>query len=173
MIPISWKQVKSWHCINCGKCCRGYQVVLQFNEWVNLIRNYGVTTTKPVLNMLCLERKSDGTCFFLNRFLDTYICGLQHNKPKACKLWPFKIFSKPKFGRPREAFYRYHNRNFFIYVDSECAGLNFGKPIPEFAYKTLPEFIEIALGLREKQLNSTAKINLVPTRAPQILQRIF
>ena len=79
-------------------------------------------------------------------------------KPKACKLWPFKILSRPEFGRPNEASYKYEDRKFFVYVDPACIGIWWGKPTQEFAYRTMPELIEIALGLREKQYYSTSKI---------------
>jgi len=158
MIPVSWRNVKSWNCVECGMCCKDYKVVLDFNEWVNIVRNYGVETTKPGVSKLFLEKKSDGNCCFLTNLGDNCLCGLQYMKPKACKIWPFKIFSSPKFGIPREAVYRYRNNNVYIYVDPACTGLRFGKPTQEFTYRTLPEFIEVAVGLRENQFHSTSKI---------------
>lgn len=83
-------------------------------------------------------------------------------KPKACKLWPFKILSIPKFGRPNEAIYKYKNRNFFVYVDPSCMGIRWGKPTPEFTYRTLTELVEIATGLREKQYYSMSRIPYRP-----------
>ena len=79
-------------------------------------------------------------------------------KPKACKLWPFKILLEPKFGRPNEAAYKYGDKNFFVYVDPSCIGIRWGEPKPEFTYRTLTELVEIAMGLREKQYYSTSKI---------------
>jgi hypothetical protein len=108
---------------------------------------------------------SDGTCIFLTKLGDTGVCGLQHMKPRACKIWPFKIFHRPSYGIPREALYRYWGRNFFVYVDPACMGFNWGKPTPEFKYRTLPEFIDVALGLREKQFHSTSKIPYQPPYA--------
>jgi len=162
MIPVSWRNVKSWNCIDCGVCCRDYQVVLDFNEWVKIVRNYGVEATKPGISKLYLGKRSDGSCIFLTKLGDSYFCGLQNMKPKACKIWPFKIFSRPKYGTPREALYTYRGRNFFVYVDPACIGLSWGKPSQEFKYRTLPEFIEIAAGLREKQFHSTSKIPYRP-----------
>jgi len=83
-------------------------------------------------------------------------------KPLACKIWPFKIFLDPKFGSPNEALYRYRDRNFFVYVDPACTGLSWGKPTPEFKYKKLPEFIDVAMGILKKQLYSTSKIKFQP-----------
>jgi Fe-S-cluster containining protein len=158
MIPIPWRYVGSWNCVACGMCCKGYRVVLGFNEWVGIIRKYGVGVTQPGLSRFYLGKKGDGTCIFLTKLYDTWLCGLQDMKPKACKLWPFKILSRPEFGRPNEASYKYKDRNFFVYVDPACTGIWWGKPTQEFAYRTMPELIEIALGLREKQYYSTSKI---------------
>lgn len=158
MIPVPWRHVESWTCIACGRCCKGYDVSLRFNEWVNIVRNYGAGFTEPRIDRLCLRKKQDGTCIFLYSFLDRWLCGLQEMKPRACKLWPFKIYDKPKYGRPREAFYTRWGKKFFIYVDPFCMGLRWGDPTQEFTQKTLPEFVEIALGLREKQHYSTSDI---------------
>jgi Fe-S-cluster containining protein len=162
MIPVSWRNVKSWNCIDCGACCRDYQVVLDFNEWVKIVRNYGVEATKAGVSKLYLRKKSDGTCIFLTKLGDTFLCGLQHMKPKACKIWPVKIFFRPKFGMPRDALYRYRDRNFFVYLDPACLGLSWVKPSREFKYRILSEFIEIVAGLHEKQFHSTSKIRYRP-----------
>ena len=162
MIPVSWRNVKSWNCIDCGACCRDYQIVLDFNEWVKIVRNYGVEATKPGLSKLYLRKKSDGTCIFLTKLGDTFLCRIQHMKPKTCKIWPFKIFFRHKFGIPREALCRHRDRNSFVYVDPTCLGLRWGKPSQEFKYRILTEFIEIAAGLRENQFHSTSKIQYRP-----------
>jgi len=80
-------------------------------------------------------------------------------KPIACKLWPFKIHGKPKFGRPNEASYTYRGKKLFIYVDPSCIGIRWGNPTHKFTYKVMPELVEIALGMREKQYYSTSKIH--------------
>jgi len=162
MMPIPWRYVESWNCIACGICCKGYQVVLGFNEWVNLVRTYGVGVTQPGIDKFYLGKKGDGTCIFLYKFFDTWLCGLQDTKPKACKLWPFKILSKPEFGRPNEAAYKYGDKNFFVYVDPSCIGVRWGKPTSEFTYRALTELVEIATGLREKQYYSTSRIPYRP-----------
>jgi Fe-S-cluster containining protein len=162
MIPVPWRYVESWDCIACGMCCKGYQVVLRFNEWVNIIRKYGVGVTQPGISQFYLGKKGDGTCIFLTKLYDNWLCGLQNMKPKACKLWPFKILSRPRFGRPNEAVYKDGDRKLFIYVDPACIGTRWGKPTQEFTYRILPEFVEIALGLHEKQYYSTSKISYNP-----------
>jgi len=159
MVPIPWSYVKSWGCIACGICCKGFDVVLGFNEWVNIVRTYGAGVTEPGISKLYLKRRGDGTCLFLYQLFDVWLCGLQHMKPRACMLWPFKIHDKPKFGRPNEAAYNYRDRKLFIYVEPSCIGIRWGTPTPELVHKTIPELIEIALGLREKQYYSTANLN--------------
>jgi hypothetical protein len=80
-------------------------------------------------------------------------------KPKACKLWPFKILSRPEYGYANEAVYHYGEGKLFIYADSTCSGLRYGRPTWEFATKTLSEFIKIALGFRIQQCKTTANIS--------------
>lgn len=160
MTPIPWRNVKSWSCIECGNCCKEYHVVLNFSEWINIVKTYGIETTIPSINKLLLGKKSDGSCYFLTYNGNHHLCGLQYTKPLACKIWPFKIFDIPKFGTANNALYRYRNRNFYIYVDPSCTGLRWGKPTPEFKYNTLPEFIDVAVGFQRKQFHSTSKTQL-------------
>jgi len=162
MIPVPWRNVKSWNCVECGMCCRDYHVVLNFNEWINIVRNFGVESTIPSVNKLFLGKNSDGTCCFLNQVGNACVCGLQYTKPVACKIWPFKIFLDPKFGSQNEALYKYRDSNFFVYVDPACTGLRWGKPAQDFLYRTLPEFIDVAVGLRKQQFYSTSKIQGQP-----------
>jgi len=77
-------------------------------------------------------------------------------KPLACKLWPFKIMDKPKYGDARKALFNHNGRRLFVYVDPSCPEIRWGKPTVKMMYKVIPEFIEIALGLKEKQLYSTS-----------------
>jgi Fe-S-cluster containining protein len=93
---VPWQYIADWKCGACGLCCRAYSVVLNFQEWLRIIKNYGVETTTSGLNKLFIKKKSDGSCAFLYNPSNTYVCGLQHMKPKACKLWPFKILGKPE-----------------------------------------------------------------------------
>ena len=107
-------------------------------------------------------KKREGTCYFLTQLRGTCICGLQHMKALVCKICPFKIFLDPKFGNPNEAHYRYRDRNFFVNVDPPCTRLSWGKPTPEFKYRKLLEFIDVAVGIRRKQLYSISKIQFRP-----------
>jgi len=81
-------------------------------------------------------------------------------KPKACKLWPFKILGKPEYGYASESAFGYGENRLFIYADSSCRGLKYGKPTWEFTSHKLTEFIEIAMGFRNEQYKTTANIGL-------------
>jgi len=159
MLLVPWRYIADWKCTACGLCCKAYSVVINFQEWLKIVNNYGVEKTASGLNKLFIKRKSDGSCIFLYNFLNTHICGLQYMKPKACKLWPFKILSKPEFGYEKEAEYSFGENKLFVYADSTCNGLKYGTPKWEFAGRTLKEFVEIALGIRSQQYKTTAEIN--------------
>jgi hypothetical protein len=83
-------------------------------------------------------------------------------KPVACKLWPFKILDRSRFGSPNEALYNYGDRRLFVYVDPWCRGIRWGNPTQGFMGKTMTELVEIALGMREKQYYSTSKMSYRP-----------
>jgi Fe-S-cluster containining protein len=157
MLPVPWRYVESWDCNGCGLCCRGFDVVLDFPEWLNIVKTYGADYTIPGLSRLFLRRKDDGSCIFLQNYCNTCLCSVQNMKPSACKLWPFKISDKPKYGRSKEAEYSLSSVKLYVYVDPTCVGLRFGTPSPEFVSFVLPEFVDLALGQRRKQFYSTAR----------------
>jgi len=157
MMPVPWRYIENWNCKACGVCCKGFEVVLDFPEWINIVKTYGVDYTVPGLSRLHLKHKSDGTCVFLGNYYGSWLCQLQFLKPMACKLWPFKISDKPIYGRPREAEYSMNSMKLYAYVDPSCVGLRWGTPSTEFVSFVLPEFIDMALGQRRKQYYSTAR----------------
>ncbi|MEM2293564.1 MAG: YkgJ family cysteine cluster protein [Candidatus Bathyarchaeia archaeon] len=159
MIFVPWSYVNSWRCNGCGLCCKEFEVVLTFNEWLNITKKYGVGVTRAGLNKLYLGKRADGSCVFLYPGSGgKWLCGLQHIKPLACKIWPFKVLNKPKYGHASEALFEHLGQNFYVYVDPFCSGIRWGKPSMELIYRTIPEFIEIALGIRENQVYSTMMI---------------
>jgi len=79
-------------------------------------------------------------------------------KSKACKLWPFKVLSRPEYGYADYAVYQYGEGKLFIYADSTCCGFKYGRATSDFANHTLREFVEIALDLRKEQNKTTADI---------------
>jgi len=150
--------VQDWNCTACGVCCKGFDVVLDFPEWMRIVKSYGVVFTEPGISRFYLKRKSDGTCVFLYNLYGRWLCALQQMKPIACKLWPFKVSDKPRYGGPNEAVYNYGEKKLYVYVDPACAGLQWGSPAPSFLTETLSEFVDLALGLRKKQFYSTSAI---------------
>jgi Fe-S-cluster containining protein len=153
---IPWQNIADWKCTSCGDCCRIYSVVIDFREWLGIIKNYGVEHTASGLSKLLIRRKSDGSCVFLNNGSNVCLCGLQHMKPRACQLWPFKVLSRPQFGYPNEALYSYRGKPLFVYADPACEGIRLGRPTLEFANYTVEEFVEIAAGIRSYQFRTTA-----------------
>jgi len=161
---VPWQHIADWKCNGCGDCCKLYTVVLNFHEWLKIVKSYGVEQTVSGLNELYIKRRSDGTCAFLHHFSNVCACELQYAKPRACQIWPFKILTEPKFGFAREALYPLGKDNLFVYADSMCSGLRYGVPTWEFANNILKEFVEISIGIRQHQLKSTADFGL-PVRS--------
>jgi Fe-S-cluster containining protein len=157
---IPWRYIADWRCIECGDCCKNYSVVITFNEWLRIVKTYGVENTVPGLDKLYIHRRSDGWCAFLCTFSNMYRCGLQHMKPRACQLWPFRVLKEPKFGYPNEAMYSFGRDRLFVYADPMCNGLRLGTPTFDFAGSVLKEFVEIAAGLRSNQLKTTSNLGL-------------
>jgi Fe-S-cluster containining protein len=157
---VPWTQIQSWNCVRCGLCCRHYDIVLKFPEWLQIIKNFGPEFISPNVSKFLLRRKQDGSCVFLRGAANASICSLQHMKPVACKLWPFKILDRPKYGEPEHAIFNYRGHGLFVYVDKNCTGLRFGAPSFDFTHSVIPEFVEIALGLRQNQYKSTSLLGL-------------
>jgi len=133
-------------------------VVLNLPEWLKIVQLYGAGKTVSGLDKIFITRRSDGSCAFLYRVLDMHLCGLQHMKPKACKLWPFKVLDKPKYGHAGDAFYNYGGNGFYVYADSNCLGLTYGIPKQSYVCSVVREFVEIALERRVAQIATTRKV---------------
>jgi Fe-S-cluster containining protein len=168
---VPWKRIANWRCINCGLCCRDYNVVLNLPEWLYILKKFGVEYTTSSISRFYLAKKVNGSCVFLQETPNKSFCGIQHIKPLACKLWPFKILNNPKYGFPTQAEYsHYGNRKLYIYVDSACSGLQIGTPTQELKYSIIPEFIEIASFRFRKQVKSTAFLrpqSILPSLDPR------
>jgi Fe-S-cluster containining protein len=156
MTPVPWRYVNNWGCNGCGICCKKFNVVLKFKEWLKLVQTYGIGVTGTGLNSFYIGKRSDGSCVFLTTSRGICFCGLQVTKPLACKLWPFKILDRPKYGYVKESIFDYKGRRFYVYIDPSCPEITWGKPSTTIAYRVIPEFIDIALGLKGKQYYSTA-----------------
>jgi len=153
---IPWRYIADWKCTSCGECCRQYSVVIDFAEWLGIIKNYGVEHTVSDLNKFLITRRADGSCCFLHNGSSTGKCQLQHMKPKACQIWPFKVLPTPQYGYPNEAQFMYFGKSLFVYADTNCRGIKLGNPTFQFEYFTIKEFVEIAAGLRKEQMRTTA-----------------
>lgn len=154
---VPWKRIANWRCINCGLCCRDYSVVLNLLEWLYILKKFGVEYTSSSINRFHLAKRVNGSCVFLQETPNKSFCSMQYMKPLACKLWPFKILNKPKYGLQDQAKYTYYsNKKLYVYVDSACSGLHLGTPTQELKYSIIPEFIEIATGQHRRQIKSTA-----------------
>jgi len=157
---VPWRSIASWRCIACGDCCRLYSVVLNFHEWLKIVKTYGVEQTVSGLDKLFIKRREDGSCSFLSNSWNKCGCGIQYMKPKACQIWPFKILARPEYGYPNEAAFWQGGNCLFVYVDPMCNGVRYGNPTFEFANFTLKEFVDISLGLRTNQQRTTAYTGL-------------
>jgi len=156
--------VADWNCKSCGYFCTLYIVVLSCPEWFRLTKTFGSETTVAGLDRFYIKRASDGTCAFLCNNSRNYFCGLQGMKPEACKIWPFKILTEPKYGEEKQAAFNYLGNNLYVYADTMCSGLRYGTPTWEFRYTTLKEFAELALGLRQVQYKTTRSVDVVQYR---------
>jgi Fe-S-cluster containining protein len=154
MKEIPWSEVETWSCCGCGECCRPYSVPLSAWEWTRITQSYGASVTEISIDGLFLKKKQ-GRCIFQYMQSGKWLCSIQHLKPLACKLWPFKIFRKPKFGRAEKATLESGGRKLFVYADPLCPTLKLGEPSEEFLKNILPEFIGISLSAYGKQYYST------------------
>ncbi|UCG35941.1 MAG: hypothetical protein JSV64_04730 [Candidatus Bathyarchaeota archaeon] len=134
-------------------------MVLKFPEWLRIVKNFGVEYTAPSISCFFLRRKANGSCVFLLKTPRDSYCSLQDLKPQACKMWPFKILDKPKYGKAKHAAYDSWKQRLYIYLDQACTGIRYGIPTKDFSHSVLPEFVELALGVRRKQHRSTSMLH--------------
>jgi len=157
MKVIPWRNVKTWQCYGCGDiCCSSPIVPLTLDEWLKITGRFGPEYAEFNISGFYLKRGPNG-CIFSLRVGDKYLCLIQDIKPKACKLWPFKIYRKPLYGFANDALFTYGGENFYVYLDTKCKGITYGKPSEELTKKIIPEFIEIMLDKREEQVYSTGR----------------
>ncbi|MCX8176435.1 MAG: YkgJ family cysteine cluster protein [Candidatus Bathyarchaeota archaeon] len=169
---VPWRFIHSWKCVNCGECCRKYNVNLAVDEWLRIVRIYGEDVVVSNLGKLVLRRRVDGSCVFLYSAGGRWICGLQSIKPRACMLWPFYVKEKPVYGYGELAYYNCNRLDFYIYVDMFCKGLTYGLPSKEILDEVLPEVVEIYLGRRVKQQYTTSKLNFRSLWGKQVYDMI-
>jgi len=154
---IPWREVCTWSCTACGKCCVGYHVPLKMDEYVRVAKIYGYNAFDFGLGRVYLKQTFNGQCIFQHPSQGRWVCELQSIKPLACKLFPFRIHSKPIYSRGDRSEYVSNGQTFYIYLDPDCEGIVFGKPSERFLKQILPEVVQIGLGQRWKQKFTTSK----------------
>ena len=154
---IPWSEVNSWSCVACGNCCRGYSVPLKPNEYAKISHIYGMNVFRFGLGKVYLKNGRNNRCIFQRPSMGRWICSLQGIKPHACKLFPFRVYHKPVYGRGDGSAYNFNGRTYHIYMDAECHGVVSGKPNERFLKKVVPEMIQISMGVRYKQKFTTSK----------------
>ena len=156
---IPWGHVEFWRCYGCGYICCGSSVVpLTTSEWVKIVQNFGAEATESDGRGLYLGKQMGNRCVFQYNYLGKQLCAIQYMKPRSCKIWPFKIYNRPKRGNAEMATFNYHGERVYIYLDTHCLGIKIGKPNKYFREAIIPEFLDIFLGHRERQAYSTFEL---------------
>ena len=157
VVLLPWRMVKTWECLMCGVCCEKFVVPLTQEEVIRLTMKYGPFVVYKGSRRPTLMR-INGRCVFLKNGK----CSIQEDKPKACKLWPFHVYDKPLRIEDRNlADYEFLGETYYIYLDSDCYGINQGSTPVE---SILPEVMSIKLGLLKDQILTTGrqKIRVLP-----------
>ncbi len=154
---IPWTEVSSWACVACGKCCLGYRVPLKADEYARVANLYGHDVVDFGLGKVYLKHGHGNRCIFQRPSQGRWVCSLQAIKPMACRLFPFRIQSKPVYERGDTSGYTFKGRTFYVYLDPECNGINVGHPSQRFLRQVLPEIIQIGMGVSYKQKFTTSK----------------
>jgi len=155
---IPWREVRTWECTACGRCCIGYRVPLKMDEYIRITKLYGYDVVEVGMGKVYLRRGPDNRCVFLRPILGRWVCTLQSMKPLACKLYPFRIYMRPLYNREDGSAYNYKGKTLHIYLDPHCEGIRPGRPSEHFVRHILPEVVEIGLGLRWKQRYTTSRL---------------
>ena len=156
MKAVPWRRIHNWTCTGCGECCR-LQVQLTTSEWLDLTHIYGYRIATQNIEGLFINKTLDGWCPFLYRTIGGCLCTLQQNKPLACRLWPFRISDHPRYGFKEEANFNHRGGTFYVYAIPYCRGIKYGTPTEHFVKNVLPEFVDLRLGFRRKQVFTTGK----------------
>ncbi len=152
---VPWRKVENWLCVACGDCCKEFRVPLRAHEAARFASLFGYGCLELGLGGYRLRKGLDGRCVFQVYRGGKWICGIQSVKPLACKLWPFFISDEPQDSKD-EAEYEFKGYRFYVYVNTFCRGVIYGKPCDAFANKVIPELVELSLGLRKEQSLSTS-----------------
>ncbi|MGQ9513668.1 MAG: YkgJ family cysteine cluster protein [Thermoproteota archaeon] len=168
---VPWSFVRSWECLACGHCCKDYAIPLSDDEWLGLSNLFGSSIVERIESKKFLRMGPDGRCIFQERVSGHWICSIQAAKPLACRLFPFKVCFKPLFGGGERASFPSEGGLVYIYVDTDCRGIEWGVPGAELVQKVLPEFVRLKLNRGCEQFYSTSRIR--PQRPFRLVRSIF
>jgi len=135
------------------------QVQLTTGEWLNYGQTYGHNLIGEGIDGFYIRKTLENWCPFVYRQTAGTQCSLQHTKPLACRLWPFRMANHPTLGNEEAARFPHRNNIYYVYVVPFCRGITYGRPTESFAKYVIPEFLDMRLGLRREQNYSTRKFN--------------
>ena len=127
------------------------------DEYARVTRLYGHGVVAFGLGKVYLKHGVGDRCIFQHPVQGRWVCALQAMKPLACKLFPFRVYHQPVYRRGDGSAYTLHGRTLHVYLDPHCPGIVPGRPSDRFLHGTLPEAVEIGMGLRWKQRYTTSK----------------
>jgi Fe-S-cluster containining protein len=150
---IPWKQIDSWMCLGCGKCCYRYRIQLK-DEEAAVIRKYWSDAVEERGDKIYL-RKIGKKCLFQSGKL----CALQPLglKPMACRTWPFYVSTRPLRAwkdKKYQAQFLCRGKEYFVYVNTMCLGVN--KGTRRDLRKVISEVIMLRANPEEQQHHSTS-----------------
>ena len=100
-------------------------------------------------------KKNDEGCIFLYNVGNKRFCSIHESKPTLCRLWPFIVCDKPKYGKLDEAVFYHYGEKVYVYVEPHCPSLVWGKPENRLKQTILPEIIDFKFRLKNNRLIHT------------------
>jgi len=160
---VPWSQVHSWTCNGCGECCKWFTIPISTYEYAKIGQVVGFRMFEFREGGVWLKKRPDSRCVFAFCRGNLWLCGLQNSKPYPCRMWPFKISNQPLYGRRDWARYEGSSWTGYVYVDSRCPGIVYGRPSLTYTTKVVEEFVHMAIGGRRHQYYSTSREALSQT----------
>jgi Fe-S-cluster containining protein len=127
------------------------------DEMVIVSNKYGRNVLEYGLGKAYLKNQSNGRCVFQRPLIGKWICTLQGAKPTACRLFPFRMHSKPIYKTGENARVQLGDKAYYLYMDPDCKGVILGQPSERFRTAIVPEIVRIGMGLPVKQKYTTSK----------------
>ncbi len=124
---VPWKEVRTWRCIRCGKCCNIFSIPLTLGEAFNITRKYGPVVVNKGGKFLLIS-KFNGDCIFLERRNGRAYCTIYPERPFVCRIYPFYIKLRPlRKSKKSEALYECEDGlEVYVYLDMTCEGIEKG-----------------------------------------------